>query len=88
MVAYMAGGRMAFKAPNLVYWGVGEYHLDGIYRPDVGIQSDDTDYGKTLEVNLDTRTRTASFQGPPQPAGHGAGCRRADLDHRARDARR
>lgn len=56
MLAYMAGGRMAFKAPNLVYWGVGEYHLDGIYRPDAGIQSDDSDYGKTLEVNLDTRT--------------------------------
>ncbi len=56
MLAYMAGGRLGFKAPNLVYWGVGEYHLDGIYRPDAGIQSDDSDYGKVLEINLDTRT--------------------------------
>lgn len=55
MLAYMSGGRVAFKPPNLLYMGSGEYHLDGIYRPDAGIQSDDSDYGKTLEINLDTR---------------------------------
>lgn len=56
MLAYMAGGRVAFKAPNLLYLGSGEYHRDGIYRPDAGIQSDDSDYGKVIEINLDTRT--------------------------------
>jgi len=55
LLAYMAGGRMAFKEPNLLYFGNGEYHLDGIYRPDVGIQEDDNDYGKVIEINLDTR---------------------------------
>jgi cytochrome c2 len=54
MLAYMAGGRIAFKAPNLVYLGSGEYHADGIYRADAGIQSDDSDYGKTIEIDLDT----------------------------------
>lgn len=56
ILGYMSGGRMAFKAPNLLYTGVGEYHRDGIYRPDAGIQSDDSDYGKTVEINLDTRS--------------------------------
>lgn len=54
IVGYMAGGRMAFKAPNLLYYGSGEYHLEGFYRPDSGIQSDASDYGKTLEINLET----------------------------------
>ncbi len=54
MLAYMAGGRIAFKAPNLLYMGQGEYHLDGLHRPDAGIQSDDSDYGKTIEINLET----------------------------------
>lgn len=52
IVAYMAGGRVAFKAPHTIYMGSGEYHLDGIYRPDAGIQSDDSDYGKTLAIDL------------------------------------
>jgi cytochrome c2 len=54
MMAYMSGGRMAFKAPDTVYLGSGEYHLDGIYRPDAGIQSDDSDYGKTIAIDLRT----------------------------------
>jgi cytochrome c2 len=56
MMAYMAGGRVAFKAPNLVYLGSGEYHREGIYRPDAEIQSDASDYGKTIEINIDTNT--------------------------------
>ncbi len=54
IVAYMSGGRMAFKAPNLLYLGNGEYHREGFYRPDAGIQSPDSDYGKTIEINLET----------------------------------
>ncbi len=56
MVAYTAGGRIGFKAPNLVYLGNGDYHREGIYRPDSGIQDDNSDYGKVVEINLDTRT--------------------------------
>ncbi|WP_187431741.1 PQQ-dependent sugar dehydrogenase [Roseobacter fucihabitans] len=54
LVGYMAGGRLAFKEPNIVYLGNGEYHREGLYRPDSGIQSDDSDYGKTIEINLTT----------------------------------
>lgn len=54
IVGYMAGGRIAFKEPNLLYLGNGEYHREGIYRPDSGIQDDDSDYGKTIEINLTT----------------------------------
>lgn len=54
IVGYMAGGRIAFKAPNLLYLGNGEYHREGFYRPDAGIQSLESDYGKTVEINLTT----------------------------------
>ncbi len=54
IVGYMAGGRVAFKAPDLLYMGSGEYHREGFYRPDSGIQDDDSDYGKTIEINLST----------------------------------
>ena len=54
IVGYMAGGRMAFKAPNLLYLGSGEYHKEGFYRPDAGIQSDESDYGKTIEIDIRT----------------------------------
>lgn len=54
VVGYMAGGRMAFKEPNLLYLGSGEYHREGFYRPDPGIQDDEVGYGKTIEINLST----------------------------------
>ncbi|MEP3639659.1 MAG: PQQ-dependent sugar dehydrogenase [Paracoccaceae bacterium] len=56
IVGYMGGGRVAFKAPNLLYLGSGEYHREGFYREDAGIQDDDSDYGKTIEVDLATRS--------------------------------
>lgn len=54
IVGYMAGGRVAFKAPDLLYVGIGEYHREGFYRADAGIQDDDSDYGKTIEIDLST----------------------------------
>ncbi len=54
IVSYMSGGRIAIQEPTKVYLGNGEFHLDGIYRPDIGIQEDDNDYGKTLEIDLIT----------------------------------
>ena len=48
----MAGGRMAFEAPSTLYFGSGEYHLDGVHTYDVGIQSPDTDYGKVIAIDL------------------------------------
>lgn len=50
----LAGGRMAFKAPGKLYLGSGDYHLDGIHTYDIGIQSDDTSYGKVIEIDLTT----------------------------------
>lgn len=52
----MAGGRMAYLAPGRLALGSGEYHLDGVHTYDVGIQSDDTDYGKVVEIDLVTGT--------------------------------
>lgn len=51
----MAGGRMAFEAPSTLYYGSGEYHLDGVHTYDVGIQDDDNDYGKVVAIDLLTR---------------------------------
>ncbi len=49
---HMAGGRIAFEAPSTVYLGSGEYHLDGIHAPDVGVQDDGNSYGKVLAIDL------------------------------------
>lgn len=50
----MAGGRMAFLAPSTLYFGSGDYHLDGVHTYDAGIQSDDSDYGKMIAIDLAT----------------------------------
>lgn len=50
----MAGGRMAYRGGGKLILGSGEYHLDGVHTYDVGIQSDDTDYGKVIEIDLAT----------------------------------
>lgn len=50
----MAGGRLAFAAPGMLYLGSGEYHLDGVHTYDVGIQQDDNDYGKVIAIDLAT----------------------------------
>jgi hypothetical protein len=52
VVGYMAGGRIAYSPPNLLYFGSGDYHMDGIYRPDAGIQEPNSDYGKVIEIDL------------------------------------
>ena len=48
----MAGGPMAFEAPSTFYYGSGEYDLDWVHTCDIGIQDDDTDYGKVIAVDL------------------------------------
>jgi len=50
----MAGGRMAFDGGTTLYFGSGEYHLDGVHTYDVGIQSPDTDYGKVIAIDIAT----------------------------------
>lgn len=48
----MAGGRIVFLEPSTLVLGSGEYHLDGIHTYDVGIQSDETSYGKVIAIDL------------------------------------
>lgn len=48
----MAGGRMAYQGAGKLILGSGEYHLDGVHTYDIGIQSDDTDYGKVIEIDV------------------------------------
>lgn len=50
----MAGARMAFRAPGTIYVTVGDFHLDGIHGYDSGIQSDESDYGKVIAIDLET----------------------------------
>ncbi len=45
---------MAFKGPDLLYLTNGDYYLDGYHSYDAGIQSDNSDYGKIVEINLKT----------------------------------
>lgn len=52
----MAGGRMAYAGDGKLILGSGEYHLDGVHTYDAGIQSDDTDYGKVIEIDLASGT--------------------------------
>ncbi len=51
----VAGGRMAFEAPSTIYFGSGDYHLDGVHTYDIGLQSSDNDYGKVIAIDLATR---------------------------------
>ncbi len=50
----MAGGRMAVDKGGTLYFGSGEYHLDGVHTYDVGIQSPETDYGKVIAIDIAT----------------------------------
>lgn len=48
----MAGGRMALRGPSKLILTNGDYHLDGVHAHDVGVQSDDVDYGKVVEIDI------------------------------------
>lgn len=69
MESHMAGGRMAFEAPSTIYLANGDYHLDGIATPDVGIQSDDSSYGKVLAIDLVTGDQRIVSRGHRNPQG-------------------
>lgn len=52
----MAGGRIDYQGAGKIIMGNGDYHLDGVHTYDVGLQSDDTDYGKVMEIDITTST--------------------------------
>jgi cytochrome c2 len=49
---HMAGGRIAFKPPNKIVLGSGDYHWDGMYAPLAFAQDTSNDYGKVIEIDL------------------------------------
>ena len=65
----MAGGRMAFEAPSTLYLGSGDYHLDGIHTYDVGLQSDQTSYGKVIAIDLADGSDRIVSKGHRNPQG-------------------
>ena len=48
----MAGGRMAYNGAGKLILGNGDYNLNGIITYDVGIQDDAVDYGKVMEIDI------------------------------------
>lgn len=50
----IAGGRMAFLAPDKVILGSGDYHWDGTYAPVAYAQDPESDYGKIIEIDVNT----------------------------------
>ncbi|WP_299551419.1 PQQ-dependent sugar dehydrogenase [Seonamhaeicola sp.] len=56
MEGHMAGGRMALYSGHKIVLGNGDYHWDGVYAPESYAQVKDNDYGKVLEIDLDSGT--------------------------------
>ncbi|MEM9738425.1 MAG: PQQ-dependent sugar dehydrogenase [Pseudomonadota bacterium] len=53
----MASGQLAFQAPSTLYLTSGDYHLDGMRAEGSPISQDtDAQYGKVLQIDLDTKT--------------------------------
>ena len=51
---HMAGGRLAFKAPGLLYLGSGDYSWDGVSALEALSQDPGNSYGKVIEIDLAT----------------------------------
>ena len=51
---HIAGGRIAYRQPNKIVLGSGDYHWDGVFAPKALSQQADNDYGKVLEIDLDS----------------------------------
>ncbi len=51
---HMAGGRLAFKEPGLLYLGSGDYSWDGVSALEALAQDPGNSYGKVIEIDLAT----------------------------------
>lgn len=58
VIGYMAGGGFASASANVLVLGSGEYFGDGRSHPDTGAQSDESDYGKVITIDLAAGTAT------------------------------
>jgi cytochrome c2 len=65
----VAGGRIAFKAPDIIYLGSGDYHWDGVYGPEALAQDPDNNYGKIVEINLSSGAARNMASGVRNPQG-------------------
>ncbi|MEQ8965637.1 MAG: PQQ-dependent sugar dehydrogenase [Azospirillaceae bacterium] len=59
---HIAGGRLAFRGPDTLYLGQGDYHLDGLHGAPIAAQDPAMEYGKVLAIDLDDgAVRTVSL---------------------------
>ena len=58
-----AGGRMVFRAPNILYVASGDYLWDGVYASKAVAQDPEYDYGKVIELDLAAGTARAITRG-------------------------
>lgn len=65
----LAGGRIAFQAPSTIFLGSGDYHWDGIYAPKAIAQDPTFEYGKIMEINLDSKSSQIYATGIRNPQG-------------------
>ncbi|MEM8935436.1 MAG: PQQ-dependent sugar dehydrogenase [Pseudomonadota bacterium] len=59
----MAGGRMVFSPPKTLYYGAGDYALDGIYNPDAGVRDLNTSLGKVIKIDMIDKTSSVYASG-------------------------
>lgn len=61
---HAAGGRIAFKAPGLLYLSSGDFGFDGVYAREAIAQDPDNNYGKVIEIDI------AAGEGRNYSTGH------------------
>jgi cytochrome c2 len=66
---HMAGGRLAYYGDSHAILSSGDYSWDGFYAPEIVAQSDNTDYGKILDIDIDAGTARAISKGHRNPQG-------------------
>lgn len=65
----MAGGRLAMTPDGKLLLTSGDYGKDGIYADPMAAQRDDYDYGKVIEIDLDTGVGRHLSRGHSNPQG-------------------
>jgi cytochrome c2 len=70
MEGHMAGGRMAFRAPNEVIFTSGDFHLDGMRSEGLRLaQNQEAEYGKVISVDIETGSSRILSSGHRNPQG-------------------
>lgn len=64
-----SGGRMALLDDSRILYTVGDYQVDGWNREDILAQDPESEYGKTILINLDTGEHSIYSSGHRNPQG-------------------